>query len=445
MATKPGYLLPDGECYTEELACAIVFYPDKPEYRRALLGSIVYLSTWLAWERDSAKRGKDAARAWKNAVDETVECWTMSCFEELIADVAAIRILMQNKKDCCDDNVTYFPTEEPTTEIVPLVGDPPAFYGETAITDWDDWSEHVCYNAHAYVDYLIGTSEELFNAVNVSSLFLGLISSALVLLAFSGIGLPIAFGLASWVVTGLALSATVLTFSSTADDFEDARDLIVCAIMTGGSLPDAVEAALGSGTDWDLFYQFVDYDAATAIIYEGGYGTEYLPEETRTDCVCEADELFVFEFPTDIDGFASGNLTSLWNVLECIQFAPNSDTGWRGDRWWTWTALASEFSFSLPVYFDQMRFKFYFFPGSGSMGTWEFYFTIYGLDDASYTSEIYHTDDYAVSEWHEIVWNLPTTLQSGVSNEAIYLRMYRHQPASAGQRVYMDNLGLYKK
>lgn len=138
MTPAPGYLLPDGECYTDELACTLVFYPDKEEYRRALLGSLVYLTKWLAWERDDEKRGQDAARAWKLALECTLECWQMACLETLIADVEQIRKLLETKKDCCDVNVTYFPTEEPSTEITPLIGDPPEFYGETAISSWEE-------------------------------------------------------------------------------------------------------------------------------------------------------------------------------------------------------------------------------------------------------------------------------------------------------------------
>ena len=129
MSGHPGYQLPVGDAYTDELACCLVFYPDKEEYRRALLGSLVYLSTWIAWERDEEKRGRDAARAWKDAVDETLECWNMACLEELIADVASIKNLMETKKDCCDSNVAYYPTDIPTTTIMPDVGDPPEFYG----------------------------------------------------------------------------------------------------------------------------------------------------------------------------------------------------------------------------------------------------------------------------------------------------------------------------
>lgn len=442
MAEKPGYLLPDGDAYTEELACALVFYPDKEEYRRALLGSLVYLSTWLAWERDSDKRGKDAARAWKNAVEETMECWIMTCFEDLIADVATIRLLMETRKDCCDENVTYFPTEEPTTEIMPDVGDAPEYYGETEVADWDEWKQHVCFNAHAYVDYLIDSSGQLYDAVQLSSIWLGLIAAALTLLAFSGIGLPIAYGLAAAVVAGLALGATATTFLNTPADFEAARDDIVCALMLGASLSDAVENALSSGTDWDLFYQFVDYESAKAIIYEGGYGAEFLPSEMRDDCVCAVEVLNLFQWPVDIDGFGGTNIQGVWHASGWATFVPNTQTGWVNGRWWIWTALATRDSYSLPAYLDQVKFKFYWDSSGGSMSTWEMHLRIYGKDDASYDSITFNTTTHPVLTWHEITWNLPDILESGSSNKAIYIRLRRQQSAAGGQRVWIDDLQL---
>lgn len=446
MTDPPGYLLPEGECYTDELACTIVFYPDKEEYRRALLGSIVYLSNWLAWERDSDKRGKDAARAWKNAVDETLECWTMTCFEELMADVARIRTLLENRKDCCDPNVVYYPTEEPTTEIIPLVGDPPAFYGETAVADWDEWLEHVCHNAHLYVDYLKDTASEIKDAVSINSIYLGLIAAALAVLSFSGVGLPIAFGLAALVVTGLVTSATLSTFSDTADDFETARDSIVCAIVAGTSLPDAIEAALSSGTDWDLFYQWIDYDAATAIMYEGGWDDEFLPTEMRDDCVCLAEVMFLFQWPTDIDGWTStAGLVMAWEAGQYISVSPGNQAQWKSGRWWTWDDLETRFGLSLPADYDQLKFKFYNNPGTGSLGRWLWYFRIYDSVDAYEQTPTYDSDDFTGSEWHEIIYNFSSVFESGAANKAIYLAMYRYGNVAQGQRIWFDDFGLYLK
>lgn len=295
---QPGYPLPDGELGEDDIVCQLVYLPDRPEYWQALLGAISYMATWKAWERDADKRGKDAAANWREAFELTMECWRMACLEDLKQDVADILVLLANRKDCCDDNLTYNIQDDISTEIDPGVGDPPDFYGETAVTDWDDWLEHVCYNAHIYVDNLINMASQMEGAVAQSSIYIGLIAAALAVLSFSGIGLPIAYLLAAGVVAGLILTATTSTFDTTAEDLEDGRESIVCALLLGHSVAAAVEAALSSGAAWDLFYQFVDYSSATAAIYEGGYNEDYLPAETRDDCTCtEGYELVLLPAP----------------------------------------------------------------------------------------------------------------------------------------------------
>lgn len=294
----PGYPLPDGELGNDEIVCQLVYLPDRPEYWQALLGAIHYMSTWLAWERDGGKRGKDAAANWREAFELTMGCWRMACLEDLQQDVSDIRDLLANRKDCCDDNVTYNLQDDIGTEIDPGVGDPPDFYGETAVTDWDDWSEHVCYNAHLYVDNLVNMASQMEGAVAQSSIYIGLIAAALAVLSFSGIGLPIAYLLAASVVAGLVLTASSSTFDSSAEDLEDARELLICALLLGGDLAGEVEDALSSDASWDLFYQFVDYSSATAAIYEGGYNQDYLPTETRSDCMCtQGYELYILPAP----------------------------------------------------------------------------------------------------------------------------------------------------
>jgi hypothetical protein len=283
---KPGYPLPPGELGEDEIVCQLVYLPNRNEYWQALLGAISYMSTWKAWERDADKRGKDAASNWREAFELTIGCWRMTCLEDLTNTVTDILELLQTRKDCCDDNLTYLPVDPIETDIEPYEGDPPEFYGETEIEDWTEWSEHVCYNAHKYVDYLAHVGDELWDATRNSAIFLGLIAALLSLLAFSGIGLPIAFGLAATVVSGIILTGTIATFEGSKEAIEAAREDIVCAILYNTGLSQAVEDALDSGVDWDLFYQFIQYDDAMAIIYDGGFSDEYLPSETNSDCSC---------------------------------------------------------------------------------------------------------------------------------------------------------------
>lgn len=282
----PGYPLPDGELGEDEIVCQLVYLPNRPEYWQALLGAIHYMSTWLAWERDSGKRGKDAATNWREAFELTMGCWRMTCLEDLTTTVTDILELLQNKKDCCDDNITYLPVDPIETDIIPFDGDPPATYGETEVADWDEWGQYLCFSAHKYVDYLAHAGNSMLEATRNSAIAIGVIAAILGLLAFSGIGLPIAFGLAAAVVSGLILGGTILTFEDTEDDIEAARDEIVCAILSNRSLAAAVEFALGSNAAWDLFFQFIQYDDAIAVMYDGGYEEEYLEAVQKPDCEC---------------------------------------------------------------------------------------------------------------------------------------------------------------
>lgn len=288
---KPGYPLPAGELGEDEIVCQLVFLPDRPEYWQAFVAAYHYMTTWRAWERDTDKRGKDAAANWRAAFELTIGCWRMACLQDLQDNIEAIRILLEQKKDCCDDNIVYGPGDESDTDIVPDVGDPPDEYGETEVEDWDDWKEHVCFNGNAYVDYLVGVSMDINEAVALSIVTVGLLAAGLVLLGFVGLLLPVAYVLAAGIASGIIAGATTLTFSDTAEDIEDAREDIVCALLTGRSLAGAVEDALSSGTDWDLFFQFIDYDSATAILYEGGHEGEFISAETLDTCTCECHHM----------------------------------------------------------------------------------------------------------------------------------------------------------
>lgn len=75
----PGYRLP-AVIDPGELTCIPVYVPNATEYIAAFFGSLEYLTTWLAWERDPEKRGRDAAALWKAAFNRTRDEWlTIGC------------------------------------------------------------------------------------------------------------------------------------------------------------------------------------------------------------------------------------------------------------------------------------------------------------------------------------------------------------------------------
>lgn len=292
MTDNRGYLLPSGDAYTDELACVLLFYPDKDEYRRALRGALDYFAVWLAWERDSAKRGQDAARAWKEANEYTYECMDMNYCALILANLDAIVNLL-SQQHCCDGNntVTYNDNTIVTTTIVPGVGDPPATWGEEEVpADWDEWAEYVCYHAHLYVDNLIEGAAILDTMVTVGSWgidFLSFWLSKMIYGSPAGIPVPVNFGWVNMVSNKILDALGTLEFDTLATKFEDARDDIVCSLINGTSLEDAVEDAVDSTVLWNVFYTWLDYDSTVATIYTGevpGHG--YLTPDMRSDCTC---------------------------------------------------------------------------------------------------------------------------------------------------------------
>lgn len=103
MKKKPEkrYLLPE-EPNPESDRCLIVFIPDAPEYLRALMGSLTFLGTWMAWEKDTEKRAAVAAQRWKQSnlrTLETLEFLDCELLQELIED-GDMAINVNNNVSC---------------------------------------------------------------------------------------------------------------------------------------------------------------------------------------------------------------------------------------------------------------------------------------------------------------------------------------------------------
>ena len=300
-----SYRLPAGDVSEGNLACTIVYYPDRTEYRQALVSSLLYLGSWLAWQRDDDKRGKDAAASWKIANDLTLECLYMGCLVELQANVAAILALLQQQAQCCDENTTTGPSSEYETEIEPGVGDDPDYYGETAVADWEEWLEYLCYSANAWVDQLVLQAGNWEVYLNAGGSTIGLLAASIVAISFFVVGGFVSIPILMIGFAALAAGMTAALFGDAADDLEAARVDIVCTILQGGDVAAAVEDALSSGAAWDLFYTLIDYESAVAILYEGGDGETYLDPVKDASCDCEqVGEYLVFtDFETGLQGW----------------------------------------------------------------------------------------------------------------------------------------------
>lgn len=310
----PGYRLPSGDLKDPDINCLILFYPDRDEYRRALWGSLDYLGTWKAWERDDLKRGKDAASGWKTANELTWECFTMNTCETILGLLTEIE---KNTRTCCGETtyVTYQNNLVITTTIVPGEGADPTVYGETPVADWDEWLEYVCYHAHEYVDDLIETAQKLDLAVSAGGYVLDFIAHLFSLVQWRMVEdiVPVNFSAIQAIFDALGQGLINNEFATLAEDLETGREDIVCALVQGTSLEDAVYSIVGAGVLWDVYYQWLDYETTTAVIYEGGIDSiGYLTPIKRSDCSCVPDWSCENSLLLDCS-FESGSLGQGWS------------------------------------------------------------------------------------------------------------------------------------
>ena len=271
---RPGYPLPSGVLGNDEIVCQLVYLPDRPEYWQALLGAISYMGTWVAWEGDADKRGKDAAANWREAFELTIGCWRMTCLEEIKALLVQL-IAAQ----CCDSNLfTQLPSPlapNTGTEIEYLSGTEPDEYGDVAITDWDDWAEYKCEAAHFFVELVAQKFDDLsdlfdtYDAGVVSIEMIGWVVSKLATLGFIALAWDVFAAIRDWAWE------TIGDFSGAAAEIRAAADDIACAISKGDGALDCAarfEAACKvavTGAPGDLVLGGMPWEAWANIIYTG--------------------------------------------------------------------------------------------------------------------------------------------------------------------------------
>ncbi|MCK5319712.1 MAG: hypothetical protein KAJ55_17500 [Anaerolineales bacterium] len=444
----PGYPLPVGELGEDEIVCQLVYLPDRPEYWQALLAGIHYFSTWRAWERDADKRGRDAAANWRDAFELTMECWRMTCLDDITDRMDVMIDLLGNQMSCCG-TTTIGPIIIVTTIITPGVGDDPAVWGETAVSDWDEWLEYVCYHAHVYVDSLIEGAKAIDIAIELGSYTIDFFVGVMRFMQYLGLDQVLGLNQVMMVYDAFRSEADLSGwFTPLADKFEDARQDIVCSILQGGSLSDAVEDAVDDNAVWLLFYVLTDFDAVQALMYEAtADGVEYLPPIKRDDCDCITPAMFTYTFdgPSAM-GWPMPTGLSYTLIQGGIAYNMSTDqseiterTDEDGD------AVVARFTISDPVIINRLRFKFMFFSNGQTMGTWYFYLQVIDQDTTVFTSAQFHTSGYAEDEWHEVDWDLGQDVELRHSSSCFGGRFRRYQAASGGQRIILDDIeGVYE-
>lgn len=245
-----GYLLPDGDAYTDELACMMLFYPDKPEYRQALFGALDFFGTWLAWEKEPEHKGKDAALAWSEAIALTRDCIDMNTCETMLELLTEIR---NNTGIYCCDVVDVSDGDQYTDEVEDGVGDVPqniidAGYADDA-ADWDGFDDYKCMIAHLMIEniqaqvakiesFMLPTGAMAGGVVALAAIMAAILTGGAAILVY---GIVVAIGLTSVVYAALALIGEA-GMSDLVDDLVTHYDALVCSIYEADGSAAAVVA-----------------------------------------------------------------------------------------------------------------------------------------------------------------------------------------------------------
>jgi hypothetical protein len=336
---EKGYLLPD-TAYTENMACTLVYYPDKPEYRRALLGSLAYLATWIAWEKEPERKGIDASLSWKIALDLTMECWKMGCLEQLQDDVAEILAIMQLGNSCCDEE-DITDGDRYTDRVEDGVGDVPqniidAGYAEDA-ADWAGFDDYKCMIAHVTVNQFEARLREIDEIVERAGPYLALaaaLSAILGVIVATG-GLAIVFGILAGIGTVSALYYALIEFGPVgdlADDVATNHDALACAIYFSDGDEDAL-ISLNDKID-ELFsvpealiLKNLNLGPTLKLLYAGRYDQQDIAEILEAagydvegfDCTCEDEQIGEFLTLTDFEDQGWGEWQRegvTWAIIE---------------------------------------------------------------------------------------------------------------------------------
>lgn len=239
--TAPGYPLPSGELGDDEIVCQLVYLPNRPEYWQAFFGALSYMTTWKAWERDDDKRGKDAAANWREAFEYTMECWRMTCLDDLKDNVAEILAIMQLGNSCCADQ-DYTDGDQYTDRVEDGEDDVPqpiidAGYAEDA-EDWEGFDDYKCMISHVLVDQMELRLRDLDGLLNEYGAVVGGLAAvaAVLTVAVSGGGLLIIAGMLTGIGVVSFLYSEIMSFGALdglADGVADNHDALVCAIYRG--------------------------------------------------------------------------------------------------------------------------------------------------------------------------------------------------------------------
>jgi hypothetical protein len=257
------------------------------------MGSLDYLATWIAWERDSEKRGQDAAASWKLANIQTWECTNMGYCDDLATTLQALLAATQALECCGDQDISD--GELYTDVVVDGVGNVPqniidAGYADDA-ADWDGFDDYKCMISHLAVDHIETFFREISPFISASGIVIGGIGVVGALLGgiLALVGLPIAVGILVALGASAGIWAWITTYGKSAvddlaDDIATNHAALACAIYGADGVADAID---DFNTEVDALFSTIDATAIKAVgfepqlraMYAGRYDQEDIAEK----------------------------------------------------------------------------------------------------------------------------------------------------------------------
>jgi hypothetical protein len=278
------------------------------------MGSLDYLATWIAWERDSEKRGQDAAASWKLANIQTWECTSMGYCDDLYTTLQALLAATQALECCGEQDITD--GERYTDPVVDGEGDVPqniidAGYAEDS-EDWDGFADYKCMISHLAVDHIEAFFRGMSPVFNDAGIAVGGVGVAIALLGsiLALAGFPITFAIIGAVGAASAIWYWVAEYGESAvEDIADKialhHDALACAIYNGDGVSDAIS---DFNDEVDSLFGAIDAAGIKAVgfepqlraMYSGRYDQQDIAEKLAAQgyetigYVCDCEE---FEDP----------------------------------------------------------------------------------------------------------------------------------------------------
>lgn len=354
-----GYPLPAVGEESPGLECCIIYYPDNPAYRQALMGSLDYLATWLAWEKEPDHRAILAAAAWKAANELTQECFDMGCLSDLVTAINKINLTFnQTCLQCSYIDITGSGTT--TDDIIPGVGPVPDTWGEqdTSGLSWSEYQAYICAAANRYVDFLIEQNDQFSQLANAGLLAIGVVAGIIALLSGGGLAIILALGAAANIFAAIEGAPSLVYFETVSNEIEAGRAEIRDTIACGGSLTETMDGIINSFA-WAIMYQFVDWDNAARVIRLGkAASAETLPPVNPSDeCSCNNNIYPLIYSFVDEPGPFSGQNTDWDSDLEGWKFKVTNSTPTGGATGVTGNILETLFGLADGTVFQVLQYE----------------------------------------------------------------------------------------